>query len=188
MNLRIPPTTLNLPDGWLTDDEARELQSLAKGKLVLEIGAYLGRSTIAMALSARHVVSIDHHRGSPEHQPGQAYHDPKLRDGYRISTLKPFCDNLIRYGVADKVSVIIANTRNLQADLLAPIFDLAFVDGEHDFDNAFFDGSLAMHLVHEGGEVVFHDYTGWPGVKQAIKKFPGHRFTLRAGSMASLKV
>src|ERR1700734_1163289 len=51
---------------------------------VLEIGTYCGKSTIYLAAAARAagqlVVTVDHHRGSEEHQPGWEYHDPALVD------------------------------------------------------------------------------------------------------------
>src|SRR5271166_2686419 len=51
---------------------------------VLEIGSYCGKSTIYLAAGARRVgqlvVTVDHHRGSEEHQPGWEYHDPRLVD------------------------------------------------------------------------------------------------------------
>ena len=49
---------------------------------VLEVGSYCGKSTIYLAAAARRagqpVVTVDHHRGSEEHQPGWEYHDPGL--------------------------------------------------------------------------------------------------------------
>src|SRR6266567_2160193 len=51
---------------------------------VLEVGSYCGKSTIYLAAAAREagqlVVTVDHHRGSEEHQPGWEYHDPALVD------------------------------------------------------------------------------------------------------------
>src|SRR5260370_38866154 len=49
---------------------------------VLEIGSYCGKSTIYLAAAARQagqlVVTVDHHRGPEEHQPGWEDHDPAL--------------------------------------------------------------------------------------------------------------
>ncbi|MGH3238675.1 MAG: class I SAM-dependent methyltransferase, partial [Streptosporangiaceae bacterium] len=51
---------------------------------VLEVGSYCGKSTVYLAAAAsavgQPVVTIDHHRGSEEHQPGWEYHDPQLVD------------------------------------------------------------------------------------------------------------
>jgi len=51
---------------------------------VLEIGTYCGKSTIYLAAAARQagqpVITVDHHHGSEENQPGWEYHDPALVD------------------------------------------------------------------------------------------------------------
>src|SRR5580700_8969028 len=51
---------------------------------ILEIGTYCGKSTIYLAAAARQagqvVVTVDHHRGSEENQPGWEYHDTRLVD------------------------------------------------------------------------------------------------------------
>ena len=56
---------------------------------VLEVGSYCGKSAIYLAAGVRaarkhglrqQVVTVDHHRGSEEHQPGWEYHDPGLVD------------------------------------------------------------------------------------------------------------
>src|ERR1700749_1954535 len=56
---------------------------------VLEGGSYCGKSAVYLAAGVRaarkfgisqQVVTVDHHRGSEEHQPGWEYHDPALVD------------------------------------------------------------------------------------------------------------
>src|SRR4029077_11328726 len=79
------PEALTLPEGWLTSAEAAALAEIAAGKTVLEIGAWLGRSTVALARSARLVVSVDHHHGPPYDGNG--------------STLQRFLSNLERLGI-----------------------------------------------------------------------------------------
>jgi hypothetical protein len=56
--------------GWLTEDEGRELAELAEGKVVLEIGAYCGRSTICLAQKAVTVAVVDTFDGRATSQPG----------------------------------------------------------------------------------------------------------------------
>jgi len=55
----------------------------AKGP-VLEVGTYCGKSTIYLAAAAREkgqaVITVDHHHGSEENQPGWEYHDTTLVD------------------------------------------------------------------------------------------------------------
>src|SRR5262249_28176496 len=45
--------------GWLSYAEGRALWELARGKRVLELGRFHGRSTVVLAQSAREVVSVD---------------------------------------------------------------------------------------------------------------------------------
>src|ERR1700743_1252977 len=65
---------------------------------VLEVGSYCGKSAIYLAAGVRAarasgtrqlVVTVDHHRGSEEHQPGWEFHDPVLVDPVagRLDTL-----------------------------------------------------------------------------------------------------
>ena len=54
------------------------------GLPLLEVGTYCGRSTILLADAAREAgvtaLTVDHHRGSEEQQPGWEYHDPETVD------------------------------------------------------------------------------------------------------------
>ena len=143
----------DLPEGWLSNAEAEVLAELARDKVCLEIGSWLGRSTVAMAQVAKRVVAVDHHHGPPYDGEG--------------STFGRFMANLEAFGVADKVVPFLAGFE-IAGPLLRPgIFDLAFVDGAHDYESCLRDGRLAWSLVHAGGVVVFHDYfdytTGGPG-------------------------
>ncbi|MDQ3981645.1 MAG: class I SAM-dependent methyltransferase, partial [Actinomycetota bacterium] len=84
--------------GFMPSEEGLALYAAAlsapPGPL-LEIGSYCGKSAVYLGAAARErgtiLYSIDHHRGSEEHQPGEGYHDPALtdRDG-RVDTLPVF--------------------------------------------------------------------------------------------------
>jgi len=156
------PDVSQLPDGWLGLDEARALARLAKGRTVLEIGAFLGRSTVAMARTATLVVSVDHHRGSAEHQPiaGAGAFVPWTidpADPAKIDTARQFLANLAHYGVRDRVMAVVADA-SLALPLLAPrSFGLAFVDGGHDYETARRDIEHALRLVGPDSFVVCHD-------------------------------
>src|SRR5262249_20892147 len=78
-------------DGWLRPAEGKALADLAAGKRVLEIGSYLGLSTVCLARTADVVYSFDVHdgRGTPVPQP----------------TLERFRANLAAHGVDHKVIV-----------------------------------------------------------------------------------
>src|ERR1700737_5027019 len=80
---------------------------------VLEGGSYCGKSTIYLAAAAREagqlVVTVDHHRGSEEHQPGWEYHDPGLVDPAtgRLDTLPTLRATLATTGLEQNVVVIV---------------------------------------------------------------------------------
>jgi predicted O-methyltransferase YrrM len=138
-------------DGWLRPAEGAALAELARGKRVLEVGSYCGLSTICLARTAAHVVSVDTHdgRGTP---------------GPRRDTLAELRANLERHGVADKVSVRVG--RLYRADpKTAGRFDLIFIDGAHDADSVAHDVACGLDRLAPGGLLAFHDYgaTAGPG-------------------------
>ena len=79
--------------GFLDPVEGEALAALAReaGRLgpVLEIGSYCGKSALYLGPAARAAGSVlytlDHHRGSEEHQAGEEYHDPELFNAERLS-------------------------------------------------------------------------------------------------------
>jgi predicted O-methyltransferase YrrM len=129
--------------GWLTTDEGAELQRLAEGKTVLELGAYRGRSTVALALVAAHVVSVDWHQGCPELQPE--------------STLEAFEANLLSHGVWEAVSVVAERIEVVGPILPSEWFDLAWIDSAHDAASVARDTRLALRCLKPGGMLAFHD-------------------------------
>lgn len=78
--------------GFLPLDEALALHEAAGSFLAqpdsvglgVEIGTYCGKSTVFLgAIAQAHgalLATVDHHRGSEEHQPGWEYHDTSLVD------------------------------------------------------------------------------------------------------------
>ena len=85
MRLALDPSGIK---GFLDPAEGERLYELARAAAplgpCLEIGSYCGKSTIYLGSGVREaggvLFTLDHHRGSEEHQPGQTYHDPELMD------------------------------------------------------------------------------------------------------------
>jgi SAM-dependent methyltransferase len=128
----------------LTEAECGLLAELAAGGRVLEVGSWLGRSTIALASAAETVHAVDWHRGDAHTGP--------------LGTLTPFLRNLVRYGARDRVVVHVARVEDV-APVLAPrSFDLAFIDGLHTEDAVRRDAALLVDKVRDGGLLAFHDY------------------------------
>src|SRR5258705_11075997 len=101
---------------------------------VLEVGSYCGKSTIYLAAAAREtgqlVVTLDHHRGSEEHQPGWEYHDPGLVDPAvgRLDTLPRLRATLAAAGVEDDVGVVVGRSADVARLWRTPLC-LGFLDG-----------------------------------------------------------
>ncbi len=148
--------------GWLTRREADFLfdaaRALPAGATVVEIGSFLGRSTVCLALGLEagrggRLVSVDPHIGSPKHE-----HLLRCAD-----TLPPFRRNLRRAGVEDRVRVLHMTSVDAAARVAEPI-DLLFVDGAHERDAVAADVGAWLPKVRPGGVIAFHDSWHMSGV------------------------
>jgi len=151
-------------DSSVSQEECSHLALLAKGKTVLEVGSWLGRSTIAMASEAVRVHSVDWHKGDP-HSGGQ-------------DTLVPFIRNLERHGVRDKVVIHAAKLEDVAPVFRAAAFDLVFLDAFHSRKAVEDDIAMIMPMLAPSGRLAFHDYGramaigGIPfGVTEAVDAF-----------------
>jgi predicted O-methyltransferase YrrM len=129
---------------------------------VLEIGSYCGKSTIYLAAATRlHrqlTITVDHHRGSEEHQPGWEYHDPAMVDQHsgKIDTLPRLRETLHKAGLEDDVVVIVARSAAAARVWQTPL-GMLFIDGGHTDEAAQADyGGWATHIA-PGGALAIHD-------------------------------
>ena len=151
--------------GFLPDDEAAALHEaalLAGPGLWLEIGTYCGRSTVHLGAAAQqvgaHLVTLDHHRGSEENQPGWEWHDATLVDPHtaRLETLPALRRTLWDATLDEAVSVLVATTQQVAGWWSSPLA-LLFLDGNHTEQVAQHDyTAFAPHLV-AGGLLAVHD-------------------------------
>jgi len=153
-------------EGFMPEDEARALYAAALdgarvGPLV-EIGTYLGRSAILLAAAARtrgrRLVTVDHHRGSEEHQPGWEYHDPDLIDPETglLDTLPGARRALARAEVERDVILIVGRSPDVAALWSTPL-GFVFIDGGHTDEAAQADYAGWAPLVAQGGLLAIHD-------------------------------
>src|SRR5215471_4064881 len=121
------------PEGLALYDTAATYAHLGP---VAEIGTYCGKSTIYLAAAAREagqlVVTVDHHRGSEENQPGWEYHDASLVDprSGRLDTLPHFRSTLATCGLEDQVIAIVGRSADV-ARLWRAEIGMLFIDGGH---------------------------------------------------------
>src|SRR5262249_56235512 len=127
--------------------ECGELARLAAGARVLELGSYLGRSTVALASTATIVHSIDVHRA----------------DFGLDSTVTALIANLDRHDLRHKVVAHVGFSQLVLPVLPHGWFDFAFIDGQHQREPVEEDLSAVVPLLRPRATVAFHDY-GVPGV------------------------
>ncbi|MET9419649.1 class I SAM-dependent methyltransferase [Streptomyces sp. NPDC006540] len=134
----------------------------ALGLPLLEVGTYCGRSTILLADAAREagtvVVTVDHHRGSEEQQPGWDYHDPETVDPEvgLMDTLPTFRRTLHKAGLEEHVVAVVGRSPQV-AKVWGGKAGLVFIDGGHTDEHATNDYEGWAPHVAEGGLLVIHD-------------------------------
>ena len=170
------PTAPGLPDqlrlaaeaarGFMPPDEGLALFETAAAYAgagpIAEIGTYCGKSTIYLAAAARQagqvVVTVDHHHGSEENQPGWEYHDTELVDPAtgRLDTLPHFRATLAATGLEDQVIAIVGRSAAVAALWQAPL-GMLFIDGGHTDAAATADYEGWAPRLAIGGALAIHD-------------------------------
>jgi predicted O-methyltransferase YrrM len=132
--------------------------------IIVEIGSYLGRSTIVLASAVQasgrgRVVAVDPHTRAlgieelPEHD-----------------TRQEFLDNLERAGVSEHVELKHAYSVEAAAAWDGEPIRLHFVDGWHSREAVLEDvGHWAPYLT-ENAIVVFDDYMAMEGIRQGVQE------------------
>jgi predicted O-methyltransferase YrrM len=129
---------------------------------IVEIGSYCGKSTIYLAAAARQarqlVVTVDHHHGSEENQPGWEYHDPSLVDQRtgQFDTLPHFRATLAETGLDGQVIAVMATSSDV-AGLWGTPLGMVFIDGGHTDAAAQADYQGWAPWVARGGALAIHD-------------------------------
>jgi predicted O-methyltransferase YrrM len=175
-------------EGWLTDDQVHQLwhsaSALPPNSLIVEIGSFRGRSTVALALASPddvEIVAIDPHSGA-DRAPQQTALNPEAG----TEDAEAFAGNLRRFGVTDKICHIPKPSSAALGDVPRRV-DLLFIDGRHELRAARGDILGYGRLVAEGGTVLIHDSFSSIGVTLALIStlFSSRRFRYlgRTGSL-----
>jgi predicted O-methyltransferase YrrM len=152
--------------GFMPDDEGLLLYRYGRLRLphgpVLEVGTYCGKSAIYLGAAAREVggtvVTVDHHRGSEENQPGWEHHDPSLVDPRLglMDTLPVFRATLARAGLEQHVVAVVGASTTVAALWNTPL-SMLFIDGGHAEEHAQNDYTGWARWLVPGGLLVIHD-------------------------------
>lgn len=158
--------TFRAVKGFLPDDEGEALfraaeQFCGDNGLAVEIGTYCGKSSVLLGEALRRhggtLVTIDHHRGSEEHQVGWEYHDATLvgEDGL-FDTLPTLRRTLHAAGLEGTVQPLIAGSTQVSQWWRTPV-DFVFIDGGHTDEAAQADLAGWAPHVRLGGGLAIHD-------------------------------
>jgi len=140
----------------VAQEECEHLAKIAKDAVVLELGTFAGRSTIALASTAKEVHTIDWHRGD------------QFSGSY--DSLPEFIANIQRYKLLHKIIAYVARNEDV-LPMLKEIysFDVIFIDSEHSRDAVEKDIQMTRSLLRQRGIMVFHDYGEIPGLAPGFK-------------------
>ncbi len=154
--------------GWFNEVNAVAMFTIVAElapKRIIEIGSYMGRSTVFFARSLQvlgtdgRVTAIDPHSG-----------DRQQRERYAMSeipTYDMFLTHLRMAGVEDLIDPIVATSSDAAKGWTEP-FQFLFVDGWHGYDAVLADGREWVPNLSEGGVVVFDDALQYDEVRRAI--------------------
>ncbi|MDQ3940386.1 MAG: class I SAM-dependent methyltransferase [Actinomycetota bacterium] len=182
--------------GFLPENEGLALYRAgltgAEAGPLLEIGSYCGKSAIYLGAAARErgtvLYSIDHHRGSEEHQVGEEYHDPGLvdPDTGTIDSFPQFRATIAAAGLDEVVVPIVAASAVAARGWATPL-GLLFVDGGHSEAAARTDYESWSHHVVAGGILAVHDVFEDPA-DGGRAPFMIYRAALRSGCFEEIAV
>jgi hypothetical protein len=148
--------------GWLSRREAQALHRAAietpKDGLIVEVGAFRGKSTALLASTGRQVVSID-----------------PLTIGNKVDG-----ERRITADDADSLRSVVDGFPNAswirrESTAVDPYIeptpiDLLYIDGNHNGDAPYNDFIHFQPKMKPGGLVAFHDFDAMQGVTQSVRK------------------
>lgn len=160
--------------GWMTKSELQWLYDQAsKCNLVIELGTWHGRSTMALRAAER-VICVDAwstpeglHWG-PDLMAGGLPFEVFFynhKDGIDSGQVVPYVVDMRSRVMVD---VLIARHRGAA--------DLVFIDADHSAEGVWREIELAKRLCRPGGIICGHDYgcQDWPGVQEVVDKVYPH--------------
>ncbi len=164
---RIWSTVEQIP-GWFNEGSAALLYGQMRETpptTLVEIGSYLGRSTVFFALAMRQlaptgrVVAIDPHTGDRQQL--------ESLTAERLPSFELFSEHCRAAGVDDLVEPMVMTSLEAAVSWSGDI-DLLFVDGWHSYPAVIEDGEAWLPHLSAGGIVVFDDYLAYEDVRRAV--------------------
>ena len=157
-------------EGFMYEQELQLLYDLCKDKIVAEIGSWLGKSSFAIASSAKELYCIDVWNDKDYNfieNPGVKKHYAVTREKVTGNMFEKFKEN-----IKDFKNIRILQLPSWEAADKIPdnSLDIVFVDGDHSHGGVKKDIDRFYPKLKNEGMFVFHDYniSSWEGVKKAV--------------------
>ena len=175
--------------GWLSDGEAdllitatAEAWGRFPGMPMVEIGPYLGKSTVTIGITLSQIgcenkalLSFDRHDGAIDWADGKKLTTPQTKDHYLF--------NIKFSGIDHIVDPIMMLPRSWQSECQA---SMVFLDGPHDYEGMMADFAPFSRKMPVGGIVACHDNAYYfPGVQRFVQELARSNYRV-AGESGSL--
>lgn len=157
--------------GHITEFELKVICHIVRKyqpKQIFEIGTFEGRTTLNMALNAPNSIiftldlaASELNNTKMDVEKGEIAYINKQQSGIRFVG-KP-AQKQIQQLYGDSATFDFLPYENT--------IDLMFVDGSHAYDYVVNDTEQALKIVKKGGIILWHDYTNWEGVRDALNHF-----------------
>jgi predicted O-methyltransferase YrrM len=167
--------TTNKEQTWMRDQVGTEgLLDLIKelgdnsDKTMIEIGSFVGESTVLFAQSFKKVIAID---------PFLADYDPKDPTSYLFEFKNVYETYLDRTSPYKNIKTLTMSSDDAAKILSNDYFDFIYIDGLHTYDGVKTDIKNYLPMVKKGGVIGGHDYTNklphLVGVYKAVNEMFG---------------
>jgi predicted O-methyltransferase YrrM len=161
---------------WMRPTEQKEgLLDLIKelgdnsNKTMIEIGSFVGESTVLFAQSFKEVIAID------PFLEGYDDADPTSKLFDFDNVYQTYLDRITVYS---NIQTIVDTSDNAVKELVGKQFDFVYIDGLHTYEGVKTDIVNYLPLVKTGGVIGGHDYTDkiphLVGVYNAVNEIFGH--------------
>ncbi|MEQ8662725.1 MAG: class I SAM-dependent methyltransferase [Gammaproteobacteria bacterium] len=157
--------------GFLAPNQERCLfdlvAALPEDALVLEVGSFLGRSTVSMAFAcrntARQVFAVDTFEGN-----AHDFVKGKNKIDWEGDSFFPLFWQHLRERGLDRHVVPLRATSHAIAKCWGKPLDMVYLDGSHQYADVVAEIDAFVPWIKPGGCVAMHDVIeGWPGVYRA---------------------
>jgi len=174
-------TKTESPDWGGRCDIFSNLIKKTEPKIIIELGAFLGDSTITMAKCLKQenfdcvIITIDTWLGSQEHWRKDKCNLLHLYDNFEYGTssfYNKFITNVLSENVEDYI-IPIPTTTDTAFDVLNSLnikADLIYMDADHREPIIYNDIINYSNLLNEDGIIFGHDID-WVGVKNGVEKY-----------------